>query len=111
MRLLVGRVLGHDVPECIGGRVVLSLLFVETGQFGEKREVHAPQGRTPVFRPFLVPVFREQLTGVEVDGHAVGRRFAGAPGGERSFLEYFCVDPELGLRAEHQRPVLGDQVA
>ena len=111
VRSFVGWLFAHRHPECLDGWSVLVSFFVEPREIDEHSEILLSQPFTPAFGPILIAVPWQQVASVEVDGSPVGRRVAGAPGGERGLLERVGVDPEFATRTQNQRLVLGDQAA
>src|SRR5215212_7554218 len=111
VRLLAGRLLDEDPPQCLDAGCVLPALLVEARELDQQREERLPQTLAGYLRPLLVRVPRQELPSVEVQRRPVGRRLTGASRRRRSRLEGLHVQPQFSPRTQHELLALRSQVA
>jgi hypothetical protein len=111
VRLLTGRLLDNDPPQCLNAWSVLPALLVEVRELVQQPEEQLPKTLSGYLRPLLVRVPRQELPSVEVQGSPVGRWLTGASRRRRSLLEGLHVHPQFCPLAQHQLLALRSQVA
>ena len=102
MRLLAGRLLDDDPPQCLNAGSVLPALLVEAPELDQQRKEQLPQTLAGDLSPLLVRVSRQQLPGVQVQGRPVGRCITGASRRRRRLLEGLHVNPQFSPWAQHE---------
>jgi hypothetical protein len=111
VRLLVRRLARHRLQERLDGGAVIPTSFIKRGQLEEQCRALPPEFLSPTFRPILVAIARQEVSGVKVQRRPVCRNVSGAAGLLCSLPEGFGIHPKPTIRVKGEALSVGGQVA
>src|SRR5919107_6448645 len=110
VRLFVGGFPPRHLSACFDGRAVIFAFLIGPGKPQQEGHVRFAKFPATIFGPHLVEVLWQQLPGVQLDRRPVGCGIPSAPGNCCRLLKRLHVDPEVALRAKHERTGFRSQV-
>jgi hypothetical protein len=103
VRLLIGGLLSQHPLESLDGRFrLLPALLVKTSELDQQSKKRLPKLLTAALCPLLVAIFRQQLTGVQVNRRSVGSRLTDTASDDRGLLENLDVHPQRCIRTQRE---------